>query len=334
MPIATDFRGEVYFLLVGCDCVARSTRLTSWVVPFAIGLIIGLLIDLALKVGGSLNWVLVAIPFGAAAITVVGSLVAEIFRQGLQEDADRQRRMELHAESLSENALAWLPSLEFDSDLYQFMPRGVTGLCIRSADSVYSVSSLKRWKYAEQHVLQDPVLGPKWKSLTDHLAERQDARRALERLHTEQVEVGLTREFGPGWVVGDMIGTPWPPRWYNAEVIWNWVRSRRLLGPFTDEKSPIGYGRADIPDETRYNVASGGMTILSCNDDGGPRAEKCRRIVAELQSDVALRKLQDDVEAKDRNLVTEVEEFRGPATEFYERTVESKRLAGICPVCP
>lgn len=214
--------------------MARSTRLTSWVVPFAIGLFIGLLIDLALKVGGSLNWVLVAIPFGAAAITVVGSLVAEKFRQGLQEDADRRRRLELHAESLSENALAWLPSLEFSSDLYQFVRRGVSGLCIRGAESVIPVYSLKRWKYAEQHVLQDPVLGPKWKSLTDHLAERQEMRRALDRLHIEKVEAALAREFGSGWVVGDMFGTPWPPRWYNAEVFWNWVRSRRLLGPFTD----------------------------------------------------------------------------------------------------
>jgi len=314
--------------------VAPASRLTSWVVPFAIGLIIGVLIDFALKIGGGLDWVLVAIPLAAAGLTVVGSLLAEVFRQGLQEDADRRRRMELHAESLSENALVWLQNLVFVPDLWQRESRQVSGLCVSSPDRNESVYSLRLWRYAEQHVLQDSVLGPKWKALTDRVAERQAMRQALNRLHDDTVESALTREFGPGWAVGNGFGTPQAPRWYNAEVFWNWVRSRRDLGPFTDEKMAIHYGRADIPDETRYLVNSGGLTLLSSSDDGGPRAGKCGKVIAELQADVSLRRLQDELEKMDQSLSTEAEAVRVPAAEFYERTVESKKLVGNCPVCP
>jgi hypothetical protein len=36
----------------------------------------------------------------------------------------------------------------------------------------------------------------------------------------------------------------------------------------------------------------------------------------------------------DQSLSTEAEAVRVPAAEFYERTVESKKLVGNCPVCP
>jgi hypothetical protein len=314
--------------------MARANRFTSWVVPFAVGLIIGLLIDFALKVGGGLNWVLVAIPFGAAAVTVVGSLVAEVFREGLQEDADRQRRLELHAESLSENALVWLQNLVFVSDLWQREPRQVSGLCVSSPNGNESVYSLRLWRYAERHVLQDSALGPAWKALTDRIAERQTMRQALDRLHDDTVESALRRELGPGWVGGTGFGTPQAPRWYNTEVFWNWVRSRRDLGPITDEKMAVSYGRADIPNETRYLVNSGGLTMLSSSDDDGPRADKCRKVMAELQSDASLRRLQDELEQRDQSLSAQAEGLRALAAEFYERTVESKKIVGICPVCP
>src|SRR5579863_2806200 len=99
-----------------------SKRLTSWVVPFAIGLAAGILIEFALKLGGGVGWSLVAIPFGAAIVTVVGAFLAEVFRERLEQGADRRRRMEMHAESLCENALVWLQNLDFSSDLSQREP--------------------------------------------------------------------------------------------------------------------------------------------------------------------------------------------------------------------
>ncbi len=314
--------------------MARRSRLTSWVVPFAVGLIIGLLIDLALRVGGSLNWVLVAIPFGAAAVTVVGSIAAEIFRQGLQEDADRRRRQELHAESLSENALAWLQNLVFDSDLWDRTGRQFHGLCINGAQGNTPVSSLKLWRYAEDHIAQDPVLGPKWKTLKEDVEARDVLRQSFAQLLTEKVEAALAREFGPGWVPAAGFETPQPPRWYNADLIWNWVLSKRELGPFKDEITNMGYGRSDIPNEMRCYVSGGGMNVISSNDQGDPRAEKTKVLCAGLQADASLRKLQGDLERTDENLSKEAFELRVPADEFYERTVESKHLVGRCPVCP
>lgn len=313
--------------------MARGSRLTSWVVPFAIGLIIGLAIDLALRLGGGLNWVLVAIPFGAAGVTVIGSLVAEVFREQLQEDADRRRRLESHAESLSENALVWLQGLEFGSDRWMLAPRQVTGLEVQIPGGVQSVYSLRLWRYAEQHVLQDSILGPKWRDLTNHVAARQLVRKAFEKLESEKVEQALAREFGPGWIPGDDFGVPQPPRWYNAEVFWNWIMSRRVVGELEDQSYNTTYGRADVPNEARCAVRSGSQVLLSSVDDGVPRAKKLSKIITDLQSDPTLLELIADLERKDQSLAKEVEEFREPAAEFYERTVESKKLVGVCPVC-
>lgn len=312
----------------------RIGRLTSWVVPFAVGLVVGLLIDVAFGVSGSLGWVVVAIPFGAAGLTVVGSLLAEVFKQSLRDDTDRYRRMERHAESIAENALAGLPGLEFRSDLSQFVPRGVTGLAFSNADGTFSLSSLKLWRYAEVHVLQDSTLGPRWRALSEHLSARRLAREKLERLYTQKVEVLLAQKLGPGWVPRKGFGTPQEPRWYESEVIWNWILSRRILGSFSDRATPMNYNRADVPNEIRYVTSADGFDLLSSNQANGPRGESLKSIITFLQSDEVLREAQDDAARLDAEITKEVEALREPAAEYYERTVESKKIGGKCPVCP
>ena len=182
-------------------------------------------------------------------------------------------------------------------------------------------------------MLQDPVLAPKWKALTGHVTERQARRQALDREFTEKVEDALERTLGSTWVEGNGFGTPQPARWYNSEVFWNWFQSRRALDTFTDQQSNVSYGRADIPNETRYNVVSGGITLVSSNQ-AGARAELVGRVYSEMQTDEQLRQDRDAVERMDRDLASEVEGIRISAVEFYERTVESKKLVGNCPVCP
>jgi hypothetical protein len=316
--------------------VVKKRSLTSWVVPFGVGLAIGLLIDFALRIGGALSIALVAIPFGAAAITVIGSLLAEVFKESLREDADRRRRMELHVQSLSENALAYLPSLVWVSDLWARERRQDFGICIEGPSGNYSIERLNRWRYAEDHILQDRDFGPKWQKLTDQTTKRQELREKLRRIHDERVEAVLASEFGPGWVVGSGFESPQPRRWYNAEVIWNWVRSRRALGRLTDRETQMNYGRADIPPETRFDVTSesGGMSLLSSTDGPEQRAERLTKIILGLQADTVLRRLQDEIESGDRDLLAEVGRVRVEATEFYERTAESKQISGRCPVCP
>jgi len=127
---------------------------------------------------------------------------------------------------------------------------------------------------------------------------------------------------------------PQPPRWYNFPLLWQWLRSRRNVSPPKDQQSQVAYGRADLPDENRWNVVSDSYIILSALDTDGPRAERWAKVFRELQSDGDLLDAQHLLESEDLALQAEAQAFREPASEYYERTVESRRLVGRCPVCP